>query len=101
MESFVLLLSALTSSGLTALLIALLQRRWAKQDRTDDIVNGLKVLMIDLVRYVGNCHIKDGHITMSDKETLKEMHRAYKTLGGNGHLDHVMTEVDKLPVLPD
>ena len=101
MEILALVLSAVTGSGVTAIVLAVLQRRWAKQDRTDDIVNGLKVLMVDRVRYVGNCHIKAQQITMSDKEALKEMHNAYRRLGGNGHLDPVMTEVEKLPVMPD
>lgn len=101
MELLTLVLSALTGSGVAAIVLAVLQRRWAKQDRTDDIVNGLKVLMIDRVRYVGNCYIKEKQITMSDKETIKEMHLAYKALGGNGHLDAIMAEVDKLPVMPD
>ena len=64
-------------------------------------MNGLKVLMIDRVRYVGNCYIKEQQITMSDKETIKEMHNAYRKLGGNGHLDAIMAEVEKLPVMPD
>ena len=33
-----------------------------------------------------------------DKETLQEMYGAYKALGGNGHLETVMHEVDRLPV---
>lgn len=101
MELFMCVLSALTGSGVMAVVLAVLQRRWAKQDKTDAIVNGLKVLMIDRVRYVGNTHIKAQGITMSDKETLKEMHLAYKALGGNGHLDTVMAEVDRLPILPE
>lgn len=101
MELFECLLSALTGSGVMAVVLAVLNRKWAKQDKTDAIVDGLKVLMVDRVRYVGNCYIKAKSITMGDKETLKEMHEAYKALGGNGHLDAVMSEIEKLPVLPD
>ena len=35
---------------------------------------------------------------MGDKETLQDMHRAYKALGGNGHLDTAMEAVEKLPI---
>lgn len=98
METLILIL---TSSGFTGLVLALFQRRWAKQDKTDAIVNGLKVLMVDRVRYIGNCHIKEQSISMSDKETLKEMHQAYRGLGGNGHLDAIMAEIDRLPVTSD
>jgi len=101
MELLLCVISALTGSGVMAVVLAILQRRWDKQDKTDAIVNGLKVLMIDRVRYVGNCYIKEKQITVGDKETLKEMHKAYKALGGNGHLDTIMEEVDRLPTLPD
>ncbi len=36
---------------------------------------------------------------MEEKETLHEMHDAYEALGGNGHLDTVMDEVDKLQIV--
>ena len=90
--------ACLGSSGLTALILAVLQRRWAKEDKQDAIVNGLKVLTVDRVRYLAKCHIKDGYIDLGDKETLQDMHRAYKALGGNGHLDTAMAAVEQLPI---
>lgn len=93
------ILACLTSSGLTAIILACLQRRWAKADRQDVIVDALKVLMIDRVRYLGKCYITDDGITLEDKEVLEDMHKAYKALGGNGHLDTVMAEVHRLRVV--
>ena len=86
------------SSGLTGLVLALLQRHWSKQDKQDSIVSALKVLTVDRVRYLARCYIRDGDITLEDKETLQDMHRAYKALGGNGHLDTAMAAVEKLPI---
>lgn len=86
------------SSGLTGLVLALLQRHWSKQDKQDSIVSALKVLTVDRVRYLARCYIRDGDITLEDKETLQDMHRAYKALGGNGHLDAAMAAVEKLPI---
>lgn len=86
------------SSGLTGLVLALLQRHWSKQDKQDSIVSALKVLTVDRVRYLAQCYIRDGDITLEDKETLQDMHRAYKALGGNGHLDTAMAAVEKLPI---
>ena len=97
-EATQIIISAVTSSGVTAIILALLQRKWAKDDRQDAIVEALKVLMIDRVRYLGNRYIQEGSVKLSDKETLQDMHRAYKTLGGNGHLNTVMAEVDELPI---
>ena len=86
------------SSSLTGLVLALLQRHWSKQDKQDSIVSALKVLTVDRVRYLARCYIRDGDITLEDKETLQDMHRAYKALGGNGHLDTAMAAVEKLPI---
>ena len=80
------LLACVGSSGLTAIILALLQRRWSKADKRDAVVAGLKVLTVDRVRYLGKCYIADGKITLEDKENLQDMYRAYKDLGGNGHL---------------
>lgn len=116
-ESLALIVGAcFGSSGLTALVVALLQRHWAKQDRQEEKENephcteketlfavreGLKVLMVDRVRYLGKHYITDNGIQLEDKETLDEMYAAYKKLGGNGHLDTVMKEVGRLPILDE
>lgn len=98
-----IIIAALGSSGLSAIIVALLGRRWAKEDRQDDRLTALvvaqKVLMIDRVRHLGQCYINQGGISLADKENLLEMHKAYQALGGNGHLDTVMGEVDELPVI--
>lgn len=99
MEVFQLVVGAATGSGVTAVILALLQRKWSRDDKQDAMVDALKVLMIDRVRYLGQCYVARGEITLSDKETLEEMHRAYKALGGNGHLDIIMDEVEGLPLV--
>lgn len=90
---------AVTGSGVTAVILALLQRKWNKDDKKDAMVEALKVLMVDRVRYLGQCYVTQGEITLADKETLEEMHRAYKALGGNGHLEIIMDEVEGLPLV--
>ena len=104
MESLIIaLIGAVTGSGVASVVIALLQRKWAKQDQHDERVSALveanKVLMIDKVRYLGKTYIAAGGIHLEDKENLKEMYDAYKRLGGNGHLDMVMAEVNHLKVI--
>lgn len=93
-----IVISAVTGSGVTAIILALLQRKWARDDKSDAIVEALKVLMVDRVRHLGQAYIAAGSVSLSDKEALEEMHRAYKALGGNGHLNTVMEEVDELPI---
>ena len=97
------LLAALTGSGISSIVIVLLQRKWAKQDqhdeRVDALVDATKVQMIDRVRWLGRGYIESGEIRLEDKENIKEMYAAYKRLGGNGHLDTIMSEIDHLKVI--
>lgn len=85
-----------------SIILAALQRRWAKKDKKSSqlaaLVEAQKVLMIDRVRHLGAKHIEQGKIRLEDKENLHQMYDAYKALGGNGHLDLVMKEVDRLQV---
>ena len=104
MESLIIaLIGAVTGSGVCGVVIACLQRKWAKEDthdeRVDALVTANKVLMIDKVRSLGKKYIADGEIHLEDKENLQEMYDAYKRLGGNGHLDMVMSEVNHLKVI--
>ena len=82
-----------------SILQAYLHRRWAKQDKRDAIVTTLKVLTVDRIRHLGKSYLSEQEISLEDKETLKEMFQAYKSLGGNGDLDTIMEEVSRLPVV--
>lgn len=104
MENLVIaLIGALTGSGVSSIVVVLLQRKWAKQDKQDDRIDALvtatKVQMIDRVRWLGKQYIAAGEIHLEEKEHLIEMYNAYKALGGNGHLETVMSEVKELKVI--
>ena len=107
---------ALVGSGAMAAVVTLagdaLRRRWRKQDekitperitelerKIDALVKCQKVMSVDRIRYLGLSYIEARTITLEEKETLHEMHDAYEALGGNGHLDAVMQEVDRLQVV--
>lgn len=112
-----IVLALIGSSGVASIVTALLNRRWKKQDeaeakkcvtpemveamtrKLDAVVTSQKVITTERIRYLGGCYIYAGEITLEDKETLHQMHEAYEGLGGNGHLDTVMAEVDKLRVV--
>lgn len=93
----------LGSTGLSTVVVACLNRHWSKKDKSDTridaLVNAQKVTMIDRVRYLGAKYIEAKQISLEDKENLQAMYDAYKALGGNGHLQTVMHEVDRLPVV--
>lgn len=102
METLLTLISVVVgSSGLSAIVVAILTLVATKKGtstKLDALLEAQKVLMIDRVRYLGECYIIRGHITLDEKENLVEMYQAYKNLGGNGHLKTVMEEIDRLPV---
>lgn len=104
MDNYVvtIILACLGSSGLASVIVAMLNRKWAKDDREDSrieaIVNAEKVVMVDRVRWLSKQYMAQGCISLEDKENIKEMYKAYKALGGNGHLDTAMDEINKLPV---
>ena len=105
MEFLQTLLSGSVGAGIMAIIVAALQRRWKKKDDKDDaikaLVNAQKVMMVDRVRYLGAKAVERGEITLDEKENLHDMYASYKSLGGNGHLETVMKEVDKLPITGD
>ena len=105
MEFAIGILGAGVGAGMMSIIQAALQRKWKKEDaeKVDPalikaLVEAQKVTMVDRIRYLGAKYIHAGEISLEEKETLHDMHKAYKALGGNGHLDTVMEETDKLPV---
>lgn len=103
MDLVIGILGAGIGSGIMAILLAWFQRKWKKEDASSDqlvaLVTAQKVLMVDRVRHLGRTYIDAGHITLEDKENLQDMYKAYKALGGNGHLETVYNEVCHLPVV--
>jgi len=97
-----IVLAVLGSSGVSTVVVALLQRHWQKKDREDTRIDALvaaqQVMMIDRVRHLGQRYIEAGRISLPDKENIHAMYTAYKSLGGNGHLETVMSEIDRLDV---
>lgn len=100
------------SSGITGLLTVILQRRWKKKDeaeitpqmiknltdKVDTAIEAQKVITKERIRYLGTCYLYANEVSLDDKLNLREMHAAYKNLGGNGDLDEILSEVQKLPL---
>lgn len=103
MEIIIGILGAGIGSGIMAVILAYLNHKWAKEDkhdtRLDVIINSQKIIVRDRVNYIGKKYIIDGVISLNDKDNLKEMYSCYRSLGGNGHLDTIMNEIDKLKVI--
>lgn len=69
------------------------------ETKTDAQSAALRYLLYDRIRYLGQAYIKDGCIDFDDRRILNEMHCAYHNgLDGNGDLNTLMQEVNKLPL---
>lgn len=83
--------SVLASSGLWAFLGSKLDRRTAEREML------LGIGHIELV-FFGMQYIERGWITKDEYETLQELYKPYKKLGGNGSGTKIMAEIEKLPI---
>lgn len=77
------------------------EEKWKKD--TEDSINGLKdglrIIMLDRIRWLGQRYLKEGEIDFDDRRYLNEMHQVYHgSLGGNGDLNSLMEDVNDLPL---
>ena len=85
---------------------SLRQRRKRKYDRADGknkdmmaLKTGLKWVIYDRIRFLGQNYISAGRVDFDDRRILNEMHTCYHDgLGGNGDLDNLMHQVNDLPL---
>lgn len=63
------------------------------------VISGQKYILYDRIRYLGHAYISDGEIDFDDRRILNDMHGVYHNeLGGNGDLDILMRDVNRLPL---
>ena len=65
----------------------------------ESITEGMKYIIYDRIRHIGQAHINAGEIDFDDRRILNNMHHCYHFgLGGNGDLDKLVQEVNNLPL---
>lgn len=75
------------------------KRLKAIEAKTDAQSEALKYILYDRIRYLGQAYIADEEIDFDDRRILNDMHRSYHCgLCGNGDLDTLMAEVNRLPL---
>ena len=75
------------------------KRITAIEKQNDAIAEGVKEMLLDRILYLGTEFIKDGEITLDNRNRLHRMHKSYHYgLNGNGDADWVMEGVDDLPL---
>ena len=67
------------------------------KDALDAQSEAQRASMEERIRYLVGYFHKKGSITLLEKANLKDMHKRYVGIGGNGNLD---TEMDLLETIP-
>ena len=105
----VALIGILGGSTLAALINQIFETARERKRRKDKLADresedikvikaGLKSIMLDRIRYVGQSYVRIGEVSFDDRKILNDMHTSYHNLGGNGDLDLLMQEVNALPL---
>ena len=59
----------------------------------------LRYILYDRIRHLAQAYIAERYVDFDDRRILNAMHRSYHDgLGGNGDLDALMDQVNKLPL---
>ena len=93
-----ILIAALSSSALAAIISGVFTLLLARQKKGNGIEAGVRILLYDRIKDRGNHFIERGYVPRDEYEDLIKMHEVYHTaLDGNGYLDNLMLEVNRLP----
>ena len=67
------------------------------QKTVDSLIVADRAILYDRIKHLAKSYLSRGYITVEEYEDLKRMHKVYHDeLGGNGFLDDIMKEVNKL-----
>ena len=86
-------------NGIFTIVQMVIRRRWERSDKGSAQTKALRYLMLYIMMQTAKGHIRDGEISVDDRRQLHKWHDLYHNgLGGNGDMDKLMAEVDKLPL---
>ena len=69
------------------------------QTQIDATAEGVKLMLLDRVLYLGQSYIDKGEISYDDRRRFHQMHDCYhQRLDGNGDADLIVESVDELPL---
>lgn len=89
-----LYIAIIGSSALAALISGVFNTIKDKKSCKDGVREGVRQLLYDRIKFLGQKYIAAGEISAEDLEDLIDMHKIYHSqLGGNGFLDKIMERV--------
>lgn len=99
METFKIILSIVSATGILGLFTAELIRR-IKQERQHNVATekGLQALLRDRLIYQYDKYKAKGYAPIYAKENFENLYQQYHNLGANGVMDDIYNDFRKLPV---
>lgn len=99
MTAQTIIIAVISSSAFSAFVAWLLNRLDKRKDKKTGVTMGVQVILYDRIKWLCKQYIKQGYISANDLEDLERMWKVYHNdLDGNGFLDALMNEVEKLPI---
>ena len=91
-----IILAIFASTGFWSLVQTAYQKKHEKDSATSRMVKGLG---FDRLMHLGSRYIEQGYITREEYYNLKNyLYEPYKALGGDGVVERIMKEVEKLEI---
>lgn len=100
MDKWIPVIVAIVGSGaLSALITGIFTERANRKRVETGTQAGVRMILYAWIKSLGREYIERGYISVEELEDLKAMHSIYHTdLKGNGFLDTLMQNVEKLPI---
>jgi hypothetical protein len=92
-------LFGLILTGLSFLVRRLFQDAKTARRTADAVQAGIRCMLRDRIIHSCEKYVALGCCPLPVRESLEEMHAAYRTLGGNGAIDHIVAEMNELPTV--
>jgi hypothetical protein len=92
-------LFGLILTGLSFLVRRLFREAKTTRKTTSAVQTGIRCMLRDRIIHSYENYIQLGYCPLPVRENTEEMHVAYKALGGNGAVDHIVAEMNELPTI--
>lgn len=86
-------------TGLSLFVKRLFRESKAAKRVTHNVQVGIKCMLRDRIIHNYEKYVGFEYCPLSVRSNLEDMHAAYKALGGNGAIDHIVKELNDLPTI--
>lgn len=92
-------LFGLILTGLSLFVRRLFRESKMAKTATHNVQIGIKCMLRDRIIHNHEKYMCLEYCPLSVRSSMEDLHAAYKALGGNGAIDHIVTELNDLPTI--